>query len=96
MKEINPFHVIVAGKHLGSGTYGSCYLGSYRGLDVVLKQLKVKKYSGETQEVAETRVRNELIYEAHIINKLGIAVFHYFSEYAVSAHHFALSYNFMA
>ena len=71
VKEINPFHMIVTGKHLGSGTYGSCYLGSYRGLDVVVKQLKVKKYSGETQEVAETRVRNELIYEARIINKLG-------------------------
>ena len=46
-------------------------VGSYRGLDVVVKQLKVKKYSGETQEVAETRVCNELIYEARIINKLG-------------------------
>lgn len=31
----------------------------------------LKKYSGETQEDAETRVRNELIYEARIINKLG-------------------------
>ena len=38
---------------------------------VVVKQLNVKKHSGETQEDAETRVRNELIYEARIINKLG-------------------------
>lgn len=71
LKEINHLQVTVGGKHLGSGTYGSCYLGSYRGLDVVVKQLNVKKYSGETQEDAETRVRNELIYEARIINKLG-------------------------
>ena len=28
VKEINPFHMIVTGKHLGSGTYGSCYLQS--------------------------------------------------------------------
>ena len=46
------------GKHLGSGTYGSCYLGSYRRLDVVVKQLKVKKHSGETQGDAEMRVHN--------------------------------------
>ncbi|XP_068715514.1 probable serine/threonine-protein kinase DDB_G0267514 [Montipora foliosa] len=71
VKEINPFQVTVDGKHLGSGTYGSCYIGSYRGLDVVVKQLKIKKYRGETQEDAERRVRNELIYEARIINKLG-------------------------
>ena len=71
VKEIDQFHVTVRGKHLGSGTYGSCHLGSYRGLDVVVKQLKVKKYRGETQEDAETRVRKELIYEARIINKLG-------------------------
>ena len=39
VKEINHLQVTVGGKHLGSGTYGSCYLGSYRGLDVVVKQL---------------------------------------------------------
>ena len=71
VKEIEHSQVIVGGKHLGSGTYGSCYLGSYRGLDVVVKQLNLKKYNRETQEDAETRVRKELIYEARIINKLG-------------------------
>jgi len=68
VKEINHSQVILGEKQLGSGTFGSCYLGSYRGLDVVVKQLKVKKYSKETQEDAETRVRKELIYEARIIN----------------------------
>lgn len=43
LKEINHLQVTAGGKHLGSGTYGSCYLGSYRGLDVVVKQLNVKK-----------------------------------------------------
>jgi len=71
VKEIEHSQVIVGGKHLGSGTYGSCYLGSYRGLDVLVKQLNLKKYNRETQEDAETRVRKELIYEARIINKLG-------------------------
>ena len=71
MKEINPIQVTVDAKHLGSGTYGSCYVGSYRGLDVVVKQLKIKKCREETQEDAERRVRNKLIYKARIINKLG-------------------------
>ena len=71
VKEINPMHVTLKAMHLGAGSYGSCHLGSYRGMEVVIKQLKVKELRGETRESAERRVREELIYEARIINKLG-------------------------
>ena len=71
VKEINPMHVTLQAMHLGAGSYGSCHMGSYRGMDVVVKQLKVKELKGETRESAERRVREELRYEARIINKLG-------------------------
>lgn len=71
LKEINPFHVTVNATHVGTGSYGSCYLGSYRGLDVVVKQLKVKQLKGETPKEAQRRVKEELRYEARIINRLG-------------------------
>ena len=34
LKEINHLQVTVGGKHLGSGTYGSCYLVFYIGLEL--------------------------------------------------------------
>lgn len=70
LKEIKSFHVTTR-SHLGTGSYGSCYLALYRGMNVVIKNLKVRAVSGETQKDAEQRVREELKYEARIINKLG-------------------------
>ena len=49
----------------------SCYLGDFRGLKVVMKTLRVRQMQGESVGDAEKRVRNELLYEARIITKLG-------------------------
>ena len=70
LKEIKTYHVTKS-KHLGTGSYGSCYLGSYRGMNVVIKELKVRVGGGETHEDAEKRVREEMRYEARIVRKLG-------------------------
>ena len=40
-------------------------------MTVVVKNLHVKELQGENRKQAENRVRDELIYEAQIINKLG-------------------------
>lgn len=71
IKEIARYHVTITGKHLGTGSFGTFDLGHYRGMDVVIKTLKVQKVSGESEEDGEKRVRNELGYDARIINKLG-------------------------
>lgn len=35
VKEINSYQIVRTEKHLGSGTYGSCYLANYRVLNMV-------------------------------------------------------------
>lgn len=40
-------------------------------MKIVVKNIQVKKLSGETRGEAERRVKAGLIYEARIINKLG-------------------------
>lgn len=69
--EISPSSVSVSTKLLGAGSYAKCYLASYRGLDVVSKEITVKALKNETRGEAESRVRQELVYEARIIRKLG-------------------------
>ena len=71
VREIASHHVTISKQHLGSGSYGACYLGTYRNMTVVVKNLHVKELQGENRKQAENRVRDELIYEARIINKLG-------------------------
>lgn len=71
IKEISSYRVTLTEKHVGSGSYGSCYLGDFRGLKVVVKTLRVRQMQGESVGDAEKRVRNELLYEARIITKLG-------------------------
>ena len=56
---------------LGSGSYGSCYLGSFRAMNVMVKSSHVHEKKDESCQQAENRVRQKLIYEAHILNKLG-------------------------
>ena len=41
LKEIPASHVILTRTCLGSGSYGSCYLGTFRGMNVVVKSLHV-------------------------------------------------------
>ena len=69
--EISPLNLMISTNLLGSGSYGCCYLASYRGMEVVSKNFIVKASRGETPGQAEDRVRQELIYEARIIRKLG-------------------------
>lgn len=69
--EISPLNVTISTNLLGSGSYGCCYLASYRGMEVVSKNFVVRASRGETHGQAEDRVLQELVYEAHIIRKLG-------------------------
>ena len=55
---------------LGSGSYGCCYLVSYRAMEVVRKNLVIRVSRGETHGQAKDRVRQGLVFEAHIIIKL--------------------------
>lgn len=71
LKEISPEQITTRSVHLGSGSYGSCYLGVYRGMDIVIKELRVQQFQRESHEDAEARIVEELIYEARILNKLG-------------------------
>ena len=69
--EISHLNLTISTNLLGSGSYGCCYPASYRGMEVVSKNFMVKASRGETPGQAEDRVRQELIYEARIIRKLG-------------------------
>ena len=72
LKEISSDQIRRTAVHLGSGSYGSCYLALlYRSIRVVVKELRVKQLQLESREEAEARVARELIYEARILNKLG-------------------------
>ncbi|KAK3741668.1 hypothetical protein QZH41_016248 [Actinostola sp. cb2023] len=56
----------------GSGTFGICYLAFYRGMTVVVKELKsLKNSKTATDDAAAKRTKEELLYEADIIRKLG-------------------------
>lgn len=72
LKEISPEQITTKSVHLGSGSYGSCYLGVYRGMDIVIKELRVQQFQRESHKDAEARIVEELIYEARILNKLGV------------------------
>ena len=59
--EISPLNVTISTNLLGSGSYGCCYLASYRGMEVVSKNFVVRASRGETHGQAEDRVRQELV-----------------------------------
>lgn len=69
LKEICPDQLAMKNVPLGSGSFGSCYLAAYRGIDVVVKEFRLRYYNNESKKEAETRVREELIYEARIMTK---------------------------
>ena len=69
MKEVSSDQITRTAVHLGSGSYGSCYLALYRGISVVVKELRVKQLQCESREEAEARVAQELTYEARILKK---------------------------
>lgn len=55
-----PSSVIVSTKLFGAGSFGNCYLASYRGIDVVSKELVVKKLKNETVGKPKCWVTKEL------------------------------------
>jgi len=69
--EISPLNVMISTNLLGGGSYGCCYLASNRGMEVVSKNFVIRASRAETHGQAEDRVRQELVYEARIIRKLG-------------------------
>ena len=69
--EISLLNIMISTKLLGSGSYGCCYLASYRGMEVVSKNFVVRASRGKTHGQAEDRVRQELVYEACIFRRLG-------------------------
>ena len=54
LKEICSDQITRTAVHLGSGSYGSCHLALYKGLSVVVKELRVKQLQRESREEAET------------------------------------------
>lgn len=85
--EISPLNLMISMNLLGSGSYGCCYLTSYRGMEVVSKNFIVKASRGETPGQAKDRVRQELIYEpAYLGISVIILAFHYCLEFVVNGH----------
>ena len=50
---------------IGTGTFGSCYLARFRGLQVVLKEFK------ERSNISVEELRKEAAYEARVVQQLG-------------------------
>ena len=52
---------------IGSGTYGDCFLAEYRGIKVVIKEMKRRDESRKESK----RCKKEVIHEAIVLNSLG-------------------------
>lgn len=62
LREICSDQIMRTAVHLGSGSYGSCYLALYKGIRIIVKELHVKQLQHENLEEAEARVADDLIY----------------------------------
>lgn len=56
LRELSAQKITMKLVHLGSDSYGSCYLGVYRGIDVIIKDLHVQQVQCESCEDAECEV----------------------------------------
>ena len=66
-KELRPENIEYLSKNpVGSGSFGQCFLGRYRGFDVIVKQMT----HNETSE-DEERARRDLLHEAKVVSALG-------------------------
>lgn len=66
-KELSPENIEYLSKNpVGSGSFGQCFLGRYRGIEVIVKQMT----HSETAEDKE-RARRDLFHEAKIVSALG-------------------------
>ncbi|XP_068690623.1 fibroblast growth factor receptor 2-like [Montipora foliosa] len=67
LKELMPEHLEYLSTHpVGSGSYGQCFHAHYRGIDVIVKQMK---YSNNA--VDKEKARKNLLHEAEVIAVLG-------------------------
>lgn len=65
VKEVAPCEVIRSKKWLGAGSFGSCYLATYRGIRVAVKEFK------ELPSSTAGKLKQDVIYEATVISRLG-------------------------
>ena len=56
---------------IGSGTFGTCYLGTYRGISVVIKEYQDRS-SARDSDHNLSLLRREARHEAHVLQQLGI------------------------
>ena len=72
LKELNPVNLklTVGSKPIGSGTFGTCFLATYRGIPVVIKQYKEAHKDKKSAEKL-FKLQKEAAHEARIIEKLG-------------------------
>ena len=57
-----------AARSIGSGTFGTCYLGKYRGIDIVIKQYKERSCRGGERL---SFLQREAKHEANVLLRLG-------------------------
>ena len=55
---------------IGSGTFGTCYPGTYRGISVVIKEYKEKASSRDSNH-SLSLLQREAKHEAHVLQQLG-------------------------
>lgn len=67
LTEIDPKNIVLLGKTIGKGTFGTCQLANYRSMTVVLKQFT--EISGK--ERSFERQRKEVLNEVGVISRLG-------------------------
>ena len=72
LKELNPVNLklTVGSKPIGNGTFGTCYLATYRGIPVVIKQYK-EAHKDKKRAEELFKLQKEAAHEARIIEKLG-------------------------
>jgi len=70
LREINAANLTrtAAAKSIGSGTFGTCYPGKYRGIDVVIKQYKERSCRGSERL---SFLQREAKHEANVLLRLG-------------------------
>ena len=67
LKELMPEHLEYLSTHpVGSGSNGQCFHAHYRGIDVIVKQMKHSNYA-----VDKEKARKNLLHEAEVIAVLG-------------------------
>ncbi|PFX17119.1 Serine/threonine-protein kinase svkA [Stylophora pistillata] len=66
-KELIPEHLVYLTQHsVGSGSFGQCFKASYRGIAVIVKQMK---HNDNAEE--QYRAKKNLLHEAGVITTLG-------------------------